>query len=216
VLLSEVSYGSLLCYAPRGTDRAARDSQEFAHAIKYDQFIGEFRVIPLSIQRLREHLTPELDDLLPKGALLVPMPGSAPFRGKDYLWTPRRICEEMIEGGFGGSLAPLLTRRYVVTKSSQARPDERARPNVHYDSMETPKRLPFSGPDRIVVVDDVITMGATMLAGVSRIQEAFPGSDVRGFALVRSAFPEVFSTFINPFYGKVRMRQDGRARKEPS
>ena len=39
---------------------------------------------------------------------------------------------------------------------------------------------------RILVVDDIVTKGATLLAGASRIAEAFPEADVHAFALIRT------------------------------
>lgn len=39
---------------------------------------------------------------------------------------------------------------------------------------------------RILLVDDFVTKGATLLAGASRIAEAFPTADIRAFALVRT------------------------------
>jgi pyrimidine operon attenuation protein/uracil phosphoribosyltransferase len=38
----------------------------------------------------------------------------------------------------------------------------------------------------MVLIDDVITKGRTILAAAARLHEAFPGADIRAFALVRT------------------------------
>ena len=38
----------------------------------------------------------------------------------------------------------------------------------------------------VVLIDDVITKGRTLLAAASRIHQAFPDAKVRAFALVRT------------------------------
>jgi hypothetical protein len=218
-LLSRISYGSFLCYAPEGTSERAAAAKVVVAAIKADLYVGEsIRVIPHAIARLREQLTPELRDLLSLDALLVPAPKSAPFRPgtKDYLWVPNRICEELLAQGFGERMEPLLVRVKAVRKSATSQAAERATPEEHYRSLRVKQRLRFSEPSEIVVVDDIITRGATLLAGVSILQEAFPAAKVRGFALVRSAFPDAFGEIVDPFYGSVHTAADGKTWKEPS
>jgi adenine/guanine phosphoribosyltransferase-like PRPP-binding protein len=41
-------------------------------------------------------------------------------------------------------------------------------------------------PERITVVDDVVTKGATLLAAASRLAEAFPNAEVLAFAILRT------------------------------
>jgi adenine/guanine phosphoribosyltransferase-like PRPP-binding protein len=68
---------------------------------------------------------------------------------------------------------------------------------------------------RIVMVDDVITKGRTLLAAAIRLYEAFPNADIRAFALVRTMgfVPDVRQP-LDPCLGVVRWAA-GDARREP-
>jgi adenine/guanine phosphoribosyltransferase-like PRPP-binding protein len=58
-------------------------------------------------------------------------------------------------------------------------------------------------PDAITLVDDVITMGATLRGGASLLAEAFPHATIRAFALVRTLH-ETFEHIIDPVRGEIR------------
>jgi adenine/guanine phosphoribosyltransferase-like PRPP-binding protein len=45
---------------------------------------------------------------------------------------------------------------------------------------------PRSLTARLVLIDDVITRGRTLLAAAARLRSAYPHADVRAFALVRT------------------------------
>jgi hypothetical protein len=57
----------------------------------------------------------------------------------------------------------------------------------------------------LVLIDDVITKGRTILAVAARLHEAFPNADIRAFALVRTMglLPDV-ARFLDPCQGVVR------------
>lgn len=55
---------------------------------------------------------------------------------------------------------------------------------MHCETMAVDRVLVH--PSRITVVDDVVTKGATLIAATSRVAEAFPETEVRAFALVRT------------------------------
>jgi hypoxanthine-guanine phosphoribosyltransferase len=60
------------------------------------------------------------------------------------------------------------------------------RPTVqqHYRSFAV---IPSSSiPTAVVLIDDVITKGRTLVAAAMRLHEAFPKADIRAFALVRT------------------------------
>lgn len=70
-------------------------------------------------------------------------------------------------------------------------------------------------PRTIVIVDDFVTKGASLLAAATRIQEAFPEAEVLGFALIRTLglVPEI-EKILSPCTG--RIWHDGRdVRREP-
>jgi hypothetical protein len=67
----------------------------------------------------------------------------------------------------------------------------------------------------IVLIDDVITKGRTLLAAAARMQSAFPSADVRAFALIRTmGFRQRMDSQVQPCEGVVRWA-GGDARREP-
>jgi predicted amidophosphoribosyltransferase len=102
----------------------------------------------------------------------------------------------------------LFERRRITfrTPTSQA-----SRPAT--DSMRVNR--PVERPDRITIVDDVVTKGATLLAGASLLREAFPDTEVRVFALVRTrGLVSEIDRIVDPVVGTIRNRCGG-ADREP-
>jgi hypothetical protein len=225
-LLSNLSFGAFLTYSPHGTTAAERSSQVVCREIKGDGYLmvdeEETPAIAFTVRRLRESLTPGLQELLGPNAVLVPAPGSAPLPPRQQaLWVPRRICEELREGGFGNRVEPLLIRHTAVPKSSYAGRGQRPSVEKHYESFSVSPRL-GARPSQIVLVDDVITKGATLLAGASRLVEAFPGATVRAFALIRTQNPidhdrdkHIFRAILDPIVSRITLNQYGPWRRDP-
>jgi hypothetical protein len=229
-LLSSLAFGSFLSYSPHGKSPEELSSVAVCHRIKQDGYMrrpsGEVvRIIPYTVARLRDHLTPELADLLGPDVVLVPTPGSAPLAPKRSraLWVARRICAELLAAGFGARAEPLLSREQAIPKSAFAGREDRRRPEVsqHYESFAVSLRG-GEAPARITLVDDFITKGATLLAGASRLAEAYGGAEVRAFALVRTQYPigherqkQIFRGIVDPIYDRVTLSSRGAWRRDP-
>jgi hypothetical protein len=187
-LLSEVRFGSFLVYSPRGTSETSRRSNQICRAIKRDGVLGHppVRIIEHAVRRLRETIDAgDLADMLAPDVTLVPCPRSAPFPPtQPALWVPMRICQALRAAGFGSEIMPFLERVEAVRKSAFAGPGERPSVQRHLTTMRVESAL--AHPSRITVIDDVVTKGATLLAAASLVATAFPGAEVRGFALVRT------------------------------
>jgi len=150
-------------------------------------------------------------------SVLVPVPGSAPSsRG---VWPAQRLAFALHGVGLGTSVWPGVARRFPVRKSATAPSADRPTVHQHYESFVVAPRPVAPGlrypPTRIVIVDDVITKGRTILAAAIRLHEAFPNADIRAFALVRTMglLPDV-ADFLQPCEGVVRWA-GGDARREP-
>jgi hypothetical protein len=67
----------------------------------------------------------------------------------------------------------------------------------------------------MVLIDDVITKGRTILAVAARLYEAFPNADIRAFALVRTmGLLANVARCLEPCQGVVRWAR-GDAWREP-
>ena len=67
----------------------------------------------------------------------------------------------------------------------------------------------------VVLIDDVVTKGRTLLAAATVLQEAFPQADIRAFALLRTRglIPGV-QRLLDPCKGEIRW-QAGDAHRNP-
>jgi hypothetical protein len=210
-LLSRVRFGSFFTYSPRGQSAVSKQSRHLRDAIKEDQP----RWIERGVTALGSRLPASvLAGWLERDVSLVPVPRHAPLKDKDALWPSRRICEELARQGLAGSFVPCLERVREVPKSAfQARG---ARPTAqhHLDSMRVVAELPT--PARLLVVDDFVTKGATLLAAVSVVRHAFPGADVRGFAFVRTmGLVADVEELIDPCIGTIHLLPGGDVEREP-
>ncbi len=216
MLLSELTIGSFLSYTPRGEDEGARKSQLWVRRLKDERSVGN-PPIPMSeyvARRLAARL-PEtsLGDILSSNALLVPVPASNLIRNAS-LWVPMLLASAFVRNGLGRDVATCLERSRALRKAAVTAASDRPSAQEHFDSMKV-KLLAFP-PDEIVLIDDVITRGATMLAAASRLAAIFPRAAIRGFAVVRTiSDPSEFTQMLDPRVGTVSLRPDGQTQRRP-
>jgi hypothetical protein len=158
------------------------------------------------VGRLREEMAAGkcanmLYEVLGSDVLVVPCPRSSPLV-TGALWPSKEICDELVGHGLAARSAEILSRIKAVPKSSTAAPGERPKAFDHIKSMDV-QQLHFA-PQKITIVDDVITRGATLLAAASHLRRCFPEATLRVFGLVRtkSYEPEV-GRVLDPIAGEV-------------
>ena len=159
--------------------------------------------------------------------ILVPVPGSSPVQGAD--WVGARLAWCLKHVGLAGEVWPILQRRHAVRKSAFAAAGERPSVLEHYASFVVERTLCGGGPLgqsnvgceppgaslRLTLIDDVITRGRTLLAAAVRLREAFPGAEIRAFALLRTlASHETLRQVFDPCEGEVRW-VSGDAQRRP-
>jgi len=112
--------------------------------------------------------------------MLVPVPGASLTR-PNTVWPSLRVCEELVRQGLGQDILTVVSRSTAVPKSagSAIRPPL----DQHLNSLTVQARL--NPPSRLLLVDDVVTSGTTMMACAIKLAQAFPGVPVSGFALAR-------------------------------
>lgn len=204
-LLSRVSYASILQYSVRGTTEYSARTKKACHAIKLRAHPGYLEKSIGIIKRLvaEGHATAAY---LGEGVVLVPAPGHAPLTKRDQaLWVPKIICKEMVDAGLASSVEPCIERRRAVAKSATAGRHAKRDALVHYQSIRV-TGIQFDNPHRITVVDDVVTTGATLLACASRLQGAFPNSEVRCFGLLRPVSDGEVEHIVSPHTGTITLQ----------
>ena len=207
--IRSVLFCSCYVYSPRGGGVASESSRRLCLRLKS----SDAGWLPSFVREVHEqglrHLA--FDGLFGKAVVLVPVPGSAPSVGVP--WAAERLAVALHGIGLAKSVWKGVQRRFAVRKSATALSAERPTVQQHYESFSVAR--PAVAPERMVLVDDVITKGRTILAAATRLHEAFPNADIRAFTLIRTMgfLPDVAQP-LEPCQGFVTW--SGRdARRDP-
>lgn len=202
--ISEVKFGSLLTYTPRGKDTEHFRSRSVMRDLKNDAVLPSGNLMSTAIAQT---IGSKLDgypfsDYFKENTLLVPTPKSS-LAQKDELWVPQRITSALANNGLG-RMEECLIRSTALPRSSTSLASDRPKAKQHYNSMKV-KELLFN-PEEIVLVDDVITRGATTLGAINKLADAFPNANIRVFAVMRTiSDPDNFSEIIQPCVGTISL-----------
>lgn len=214
--LSQIEFGALLSYAPRGDSPEISHSRDVMVALKRDLFVGE-PPIPMSqwvaqtIQRNKATL--QFAPFFQSNTILVPAPKSSLMQ-PNTLWVPERIASALVKIGLGKEVVASLVRVNPVRKAASSAPSERPTTDDHYESMVVQGRL--SNPDEIVLVDDVVTRGATLLGAANRLADVFPQAHIRAFAAMRTiSNPLEFVKVYDPCVGTIDLQDSGDTLRRP-
>lgn len=214
-MLSKITFGSFLVYAPRGTSELSNRAKQFVRALKEERFIGAPPQSPSQFagRRLAERQPNRImEEIFGAAPLLVPVPRSSrPVDGG--IWPAYNIASALVASGIGAAVLPCLQRVKAVPKSAFAASGTRPKPLEHYESITAVKMV--ADREELCLVDDVITKGATLLAAASRLQETYPHANIVAFALVRTlGFVEDIERIVEPVLGTITLRGD-EALREP-
>jgi predicted amidophosphoribosyltransferase len=145
--------------------------------------------------------------------ILVPTPKSSLMR-PDTLWVPERIASAITKKGFGNKVISRLARTQSVPKAASSLAKDRPKAIDHYKSMNVTRIL--SNPNEIILVEDVITRGATLLGAANLLAEAFPETPIRAFAAMRTiSNPDEFSRLYDPCVGTIELQNNGETLRRP-
>jgi predicted amidophosphoribosyltransferase len=206
---SSFTYGTAGNYSPRGTSALSQRSRVVCGHIKAGR-IAQIRAV---IERLSEGPARVLDDLLNQEVTLVPVPRSSPLV-EGALWPPLVIATELAGAGYGKEVRPLLERVEAVAKSSISLPENRPLVGTHKESIRVKRDLVI--PEKITLIDDVLTQGRTTLACAELLREAFPQTEVKIFAVLRTQGlqPDIEKLF-DPAVGRITGFQSGKTYRDP-
>jgi hypothetical protein len=209
-VIRAIEYASCYVYSPSGTGAVCERSRLLRAMLKAgnESFILKYAL------RVRQQVT---DSTLFTGFfglsdVLVPVPGCAPSL-TGGVWAANHLAAALVNEGLGGAAWSGLRRIRPVRKSATAAPGERPTVYLHYESFLIER--PMIPPERIILVDDVVTKGRTLLAAASRVHEAFPSAQIRAFALVRTmGLVSGVQQLLDPCKGEIRWRS-GDAHRSP-
>lgn len=218
--LAQLEFSALLSYTPRGNSPKIRHARDFMIALKNERFVEDpayaqgilmSKWVAQTIQRNRATLP--FTSFFQPNTILVPTPKSSLMQ-PDTLWVPERIATALARMGFGNMVFPCLVRVKPVPKAASSEPQERPIPAEHYESMGIRGHL--LKPDEIVLVDDIVTRGATLLGAANRLADVFPQSRIRAFAAMRTiSNPDEFNELIDPCVGTIELRESGDTLRRP-
>jgi hypothetical protein len=175
--------GSWLVYSTRGRSIASSCVRYVIVRLKRGQVDARSgrSWAHLVIESFATQAPVSLRQLFASPVTLVPVPGCG-VSGSSTVWPALALCDGLCRRGLGDDVQPVLRRVEAVPRSAWARGD---RPSVEqhlrsFDVAPVPRDV-----RRILLVDDVVTRGATLLAAARRLAAAYPAVRVDAFALAR-------------------------------
>jgi len=179
-------------------------------AIKTDHVLDQPPILPSEwIARTVKQYMPSLPfaAFLTSNSILVPVPSSSLMK-EDTLWVPDRIAKALVAKGVRKEVVACLSREIAVPKSATSDAPDRPKPLRHFETIAIQERI-SQPPDEILLVDDIVTRGATMWGAANRLAEAYPEALIRGFAAVRTiSNPYEFEELYRPVKGTIEFRDD--------
>ena len=210
--IRSLEFASCYVYAPFGACRVSVRSRTLCAMIK----APEPPLAPLYARCVmrQAHLMPILAQFLSAIDVLVPIPASEPGRAsREYL--PERLADAFVAEGLAGAVWRGLARVSAVPKSATAAPGRRPTVRAHYHSFSVPSGSDLPQDARLLLIDDVVTRGRTLLAAAARLHEAFPEARIRAFALLRTlGFKDHIEDLLDPCVGRIGWRA-GDAHRNP-
>jgi hypothetical protein len=208
-MLEAVPFGSCYVYSPQGTGAVSVRSRLLCARLK-DR---DPRFMDRYAWRVRQDLAqaPLFDGWFDSATVLVPVPGSQP-QVPGGASTAEMLASALLARGIGACVWTGLRRVVAVRKSATA---GGRRPSVysHYDSFSVESVA--DAPAKLLLVDDVVTKGRTLMAAASRLQESYPYARIDAFALLRTmGLVAEITRLIEPCLGEIRWRR-GDAHRFP-
>jgi hypothetical protein len=205
----KIAYASCYVYSPAGAGVVCEHSRLLRTLLKAGDahFMGKYAV---RVQQLAQE-SPQLAGFFRSDDLLVPVPGSMP-NTCGSTWVAADLADALVRAGIGSMAWRGLHRICPVPKSATAAPGARPSVDLHYESFLV--ACPRITAPSVVLIDDVITKGRTLLAAAARLQEAFPQTEIRAFALLRTLGFSGIQRLLDPCKGEIRWKA-GDAYRSP-
>lgn len=205
----ELEFGALLTYAPKnaGDSPGMPESRSVMDELKKDGYVlANNQQVPIkewiASEVKRGWSSPPYSDFFKPTTTLIPTPAHSETK-EGALWVPERLANALLKAGLGKEVSTCLWRIKPVQKAGTSA--SMARPTVeqHYESMAV--RGGISPPSEILLVDDVVTQGRTLIGAANRLRDRFPKTPIRAFAAMRamSRSDQPFRQIVEPCVGKI-------------
>lgn len=209
--VDSVEFGSLLSYTPNPSTAESQKAKDVMYAIKNDSSIEDppIQTSDWIARTIQENMaTLPFSALFRKNPVLVPVPRST-LAQADSLWVPHRIASALFKERIGKEVLACVTRAEPIRKAASSTASQRPRPSEQYRTMRVQGSVSEPQPEEIVMVDDIVTRGATFLGAANRLVEAFPKARIRAFAAMRTiSNSSEFTTLYNPCAGTIEYREN--------
>lgn len=214
--LSSIEFGSLLTYSPRGTSDGELRSKTTMRMLKGDEFVSDPPILMSDfIAGGIKNSTGRLPfaRYFENNPILVPTPNSSLTR-PGTLWVPQRLANALVRKGLGNTVSECLKRVIPLQKAATSFAADRPKAFDHYTSMEVQKVL--SEPSELLLIDDVVTRGATLLGAANKLADVFPNARIRAFAAMRTiSTPDDFRRILDPCDGIIEDNGYGDTFRRP-
>jgi hypothetical protein len=206
--IQRIEFGSYLSYSPKLDSVAAQESRTARTALKNDH------VLPMDGSMLMSDYVGEtikanikqvpFSPFFEGNPILVPVPRSSLMQ-EGTLWVSKRLANALARRGSGNGVEECLKRVTAVHRSSTSSAADRPKAHEHYQSLRVQKIFPE--PSEILMIDDIVTRGATAIGAANRLAEAFPKARIRLFSAMRTISPpDVFAQLTAPCTGTIELR----------
>jgi predicted amidophosphoribosyltransferase len=213
MLISELEFGSFLAYCPDKNTQSEKikESKNIMLFLKKDQIIEDHPMSEIIAERVKNNLsTLPFKEFFGKDVALIPVPKSSLMK-TDSLWVSDRLASALANKGLGIHF-PCLERIRPVPKSAYSKSENRPKATDHFNSIRCITQLQH--PSEMLLIDDVITRGATMLGCASVLKQRFPNTVIRGFAAIRTiSNPSGFTSLQTPCIGKITLKAQDTIRR---
>jgi predicted amidophosphoribosyltransferase len=214
---SELTYASAFTYCPRAQSERARVAKDLVRAMKNNSYDPKLKLTTAeALARAHCEKVPGtvLESYFHRATVIVPVPGSSPSNSNAF-WVADALAKALKGEGLAQRSVALLRRATAVPRSSRSKAEARPSAEKHFASFEISDH--FMENETFILVDDVVTRGATLLGAAARLREAFPANSIEAFAMVRTiSDPDEFPSegrLFQPCVGRIDLMSWGCRRR---